>query len=160
MIIIYLFSLNIQVIKIIKPSLTSSCTPRFSATFSSSGLPNRSPQHFPSRVLPRLQPKPLLCWRMDCSIRQSSCCMISTTYILCRSYILQCCISCPALYTHSESHYIGMVDLVQRSAQKYPMFFEVCKNSVSLRRYVLSYFLLDHSNNINKIGQFLGTYLQ
>ena len=87
--------------------------PCFSSTSSSSHHPNPSLLHSPSRLSPRLQPKPLLCWCMDCScrLRQSSCYMICTKDILCSSHILQCCISCPTFYNHSESHHTGMVDL-------------------------------------------------
>ena len=70
-------------------------------------------QYSPSLYPPRLQPKPLSCWCMDCSshLRQSSCCMICTKDIPCHSHILQCCISCLAFYCHSVSHHTGMVYL-------------------------------------------------
>ena len=81
-----------------------------SPTSSSSHPPGRSLLHSPSRYPPRLQPKPLLCWCLDCSSRhrQSSCCMTCTKDILYRSHIVQCCISCPVLYTHSESYQVDL----------------------------------------------------
>ena len=38
--------------------------------------------------------------------------MTCTKDIICRSHILQCCISCPIVCTHSDAHHTGTVDLV------------------------------------------------
>ena len=88
--------------------------------FSYSHHPNHSLQHCLLQYLPHLQPKPFLCLDMDCSscLRQSSSCMVCTKHILYHSHILQSCISCPALYTYSESHHTGMVDLGQPKQQQ------------------------------------------
>ena len=82
--------------------------------------PNLSLQLNPSRHSLRLHPDPLLSWCMGCIIRlhQSSCNMTRMKDILCRSHILQCCFTCPSLYTHSESHHIGTVDLDQPKQQQ------------------------------------------
>ena len=57
----------------------------------------------------------ILWWYMDCSncLRWSSCCMLCTEDILCRSHILQFCFSYPALYIYNESHHTCMVGISQ-----------------------------------------------